>query len=77
MVIKDSRAKDDTAPPLLYRRINSVGKLMLIECTIESGSNSGLGRRSSIKGRSLWLLLDPLALVNNAARLAGEIPEAG
>lgn len=71
--MNDSIAKELMAPPLLYRLVNKVGKLMLIEYAIERGSNSGCGRRSSIKGR---LPAFPPWLIKPAS-LAEEMGAAG
>lgn len=77
--MKDSRANAETAPPFLYRLINKVGRLMLIECTIETGSKSGFERRSRIKGRGPALTPCVFCFPRSirAASWAGDIGEAG
>jgi hypothetical protein len=82
MVMKDSIEHEETATPRLYRRIKSVGILMLMDCWMASGEKSACGRRSRMRGcerrepaQASTEDLDAVSI--RVANLAGEIGDAG
>lgn len=82
MVMKDSIEHEETATPRLYRRIRSVGMLMLMDCWMASGKNSVCGRRSRMRGcerrepaQASTENLDADSI--RVANLAGEMGDAG
>lgn len=82
MVMKDSIEHEETATPRLYRRIKSVGMLMLMEYWIDSGEKSVCGRRSRMRGcerrePAQALSCDLEAFSMRVANLAGVMEEAG